>query len=192
MIPVSVPDEAWFTSDADARRLLESLRWNGGQTVCPHCGYSGTCYRLGRRRKPESSLSRYKCASCHRSFTVTVNTLFADTNIPLSQWLRAVWLLCQRPQGYTPGELHEQLAVSYKTAWKILQRIRYAAGQKPLVSRRPGAGRQKMRRGAVSLYPVPLETVLAGLLRIVPERKHPDALEWAVQKLESKRNQGSD
>lgn len=80
----------------------------------------------------------WKCAGCREQFTVTVGTIFADSHIPLNKWLLAVHLLCASKKGMSAHQLHRMLRVSYKSAWFMARRIRYAMTQEPLSSKPTG------------------------------------------------------
>lgn len=113
----------------EARKHLEGLRWPTGP-VCPHCG-SITVYPL--KAKPESKRpvrkGVYKCKDCRKQFTVTVGTLFEGSHVPLNKWLMAVSLMCSSKKGISSHQLHRMLGVTYKTAWFMSHRIRYAMQQ---------------------------------------------------------------
>ncbi len=115
-----------------AREHLERLRWPNGP-ACPHCG-SVTVYVL--KPKPESKRpvrkGVYKCKDCRKQFTVTVGTLFEGSHIPLNKWLMAVSLMCSSKKGISAHQLHRMLGVTYKTAWFMAHRVRYAM-QQPLL-----------------------------------------------------------
>lgn len=124
-------------SDADkARELLESLRWPNGP-VCPHCANDGkakSIYALtpksGSKRPARKGL--YKCGACRKQFTVTVGTIFEDSHIPISKWLMAIFILCSSKKGMSAHQLHRMLKITYKTAWFMAHRIRFAMGEGPL------------------------------------------------------------
>ena len=44
---------------------------------------------------------RYKCASkvCYKRFTVTVGTIMEASNIPVSKWLTAIYLVTAHKRG---------------------------------------------------------------------------------------------
>jgi transposase-like protein len=124
-------------SDNDrARELLESLRWPNGP-ICPHCandGKSKSIYTI--IPKPESKRPArkglYKCGACRKQFTVTVGTIFEDSHIPIGKWLMAIFLLCSSKKGMSAHQLHRMLDITYKTAWFMAHRIRFAMGEGPL------------------------------------------------------------
>src|SRR5438132_2379463 len=117
-----------FGTDEAAREYLESIRWPNGP-VCPHCGESERkAYRLnvkGTKRR------LWKCAACRKQFTVMVGTIFEDSHIPLNKWLLAFYLLCSSKKGMSAHQLHRMLGVTYKSAWFMAHRIRYAMEQPP-------------------------------------------------------------
>ena len=162
-----------------ARAWLESLRWPRGP-VCPHCRTGQSATRI--ERGPDSSVrpGLWRCGHCGKQFTVTVNTLFQDSRLPLHLWLRAIERLCLSPEGVTARELHLELAISYKTAWKLLDRIRYVLNRPRPRGRRGGVARPE------SLHPWKLQGAVARFLKLPPPRKHPDRLERAVSLREQK------
>src|SRR5258708_1898778 len=142
-----------FHSPDSAREYLERLRWPDGP-ICPHCGVEGEAYKLTpkakepvtepqspvelqkRVRKPRRGL--WKCAGCRMQFTVTVGTIFEDSHIPLNKWLLAFHLVCASKKGMSAHQLHRMLGVTYKSAWFMAHRIRYAMSQEPLASKLSG------------------------------------------------------
>ncbi len=154
-----------YNNDDSARKLLEKLRWHDG-VICPHCG-SDKAYKL--QGKPNSNRpvrkGVWKCKACRRQFTVTVGTIFEDSHIPLHKWLLAINLLCSSKKGFSAHQLHRTLKVTYKSAWFMAHRIRYAMGQPPLVDKLQGIveadetyiggkARGKRGRGAENKVPV--------------------------------------
>src|SRR6266540_7191628 len=121
--------------DADsAAEYLESLRWPDGP-VCPHCGESE---RKAYRLKTKTARRLWKCAACRKQFTVTVGTIFEDSHIPLNKWLWAFYLLCSSKKGMSAHQLHRMLGITYKSAWFMAHRIRYAMGQPSFTTRLSG------------------------------------------------------
>jgi transposase-like protein len=127
-----------FSDETAARELLETMRWPNG-AACPKCGGADP-YRL--TAKPGSTRpvrpGVWKCRACRAQFTVTVGTIFEDSHVPLSKWLLAVHLLCASKKGMSAHQLHRMLGVTYKTAWFMAHRLRYAMSQEPLASKLRG------------------------------------------------------
>jgi len=126
-----------MTEDA-AREVIEKMRWPNGP-VCPHCGAT-KIYTL----KPKPTSTRpvrkgvYKCAKCRRQFTVTVKTVFEDSHIQLRVWLSAISLICCSKKGISALQLQRMLGISYRSAWFMAHRVRYAMSQPPLKEKLKG------------------------------------------------------
>src|SRR5262245_3354653 len=81
-------------SEADARRMLERLRWPDGKPACPHCGTVGEAKRMKSGDETEHRLREgvLNCRACRKPFTVTVGTIFEGSHIPLNLWLYGFYL----------------------------------------------------------------------------------------------------
>lgn len=108
-----------FSSDDVCRHYLESMRW-GGIPVCPKCSHRES-YKLGDGKT-------YKCKNkeCNKKFTVTVGTVFENTNIPLHTWFAALYIATAHKKGISSVQLSKDLGITQKTAWFMLHRIRKA------------------------------------------------------------------
>jgi transposase-like protein len=130
----NISDLAKYFSDEDAaRELLEEMRWGKNGAVCPHCGGADP-YKLTPKAtsKKPGRKGLYKCKACRKQFTVTVKTVFEDSRIPISKWLLALHLLASSKKGISAHQLHRNLGISYKAAWFMAHRLRYAMGNGPL------------------------------------------------------------
>ena len=110
-------------SEEDCRLFLENIRWHG-VPVCPHCGSkSEEHYKL-----TNGGVFRglYKCKDCRERFTVTVGTMFEGSHIPLQKWFIAIYVFLAHKKGISSTQLHKDIAVTQKTAWFMLSRIRYS------------------------------------------------------------------
>jgi transposase-like protein len=116
-----------FSDESKCRAYLEALRWPNGVT-CPHCK-ADKVYRLVKR-------DQFLCASCEYQFSVTVDTIFHDTHLPLVTWFLAAILLCEAKKGMSACQIQRSLGIkTYKTAWYLCHRIRAAMTQvdKPML-----------------------------------------------------------
>lgn len=107
-----------FSSDERCRELLERLKWPNGPE-CPRCK-SPDVVRLAKNAK------LLWCKECEYQFTVTANTIFHDSHLPLIKWLAATFLICEARKGMSANQLKRTLGISYKTAWYLCHRIRAA------------------------------------------------------------------
>lgn len=133
--------EPHFTDEDKAREYLEAMRWPDGP-VCPKCGLVGEAYRIVRKEKTKEQVIEmlrarkrirkaqkglWKCKGCRKQFTVTVDTIFSDSHIPLHKWLLAIHLLTSSKKGMSAHQLMRNLDIKqYKSAWFMAHRIRYA------------------------------------------------------------------
>lgn len=110
-------------SDAEkAREYLEAQRWPDGP-ICPHCKTENNATKLaGKSTRP----GVYKCKSCEKPFSVTVNTVFERSKIPLNKWLAATYLMTSSKKGMSAHQIHRMIGVTYKSAWFMCHRIREA------------------------------------------------------------------
>jgi transposase-like protein len=122
-----------FPDEKTAREFLETIRWPGGP-VCPHCG-GVDVYKLTPKTgsKQPGRKGLYKCKYCRRQFTVTVGTVFESSHIAVDKWLIAIYLMCSSKKGVSAHQIHRMLGLTYKTAWFMCHRIRYAMDQPPLL-----------------------------------------------------------
>jgi len=132
------PNKAIYLNEDAAREYLEQKRWPNG-TVCPHCGAIGA-YKLQPKVSSKKPVRQgvWKCKSCRKQFTVRVGTIFEDSHIPLYQWLSAIQFLCASKKGMSAHQLHRMLNITYKSAWFMAHRIRYAMTQPPVVDKLQG------------------------------------------------------
>jgi transposase-like protein len=124
-------DTPYFTDKNKAREYLERVRWPNG-AVCPHCGSTEKHYPIKGKEGSKKPVREgvWKCKSCRKQFSVTVGTVFADSHIPLNKWLLATFLICSSKKGMSSHQLHRMLKITYKTAWFMNHRIRYALDNK--------------------------------------------------------------
>lgn len=129
-----------FTDEEKAREFFEKQRWPEGP-VCPHCGEINNAYKLAGKTTRKGL---YKCAGCREKFTVTMRSIFEDSHIPLHKWFFAIHLMCASKKGMSAYQFHRMTEtfygkkVSYRTAWFMFHRIRFAMTQHPMVEKLSG------------------------------------------------------
>ena len=122
----SVLDAKHFKDEAAAFKWVEARVWPAGR-VCPHCG---TVDNSGALRGKSTRIGVYKCYDCRKPFTVKVGTIFEDSHIPIGKWLMAIFLLCSSKKGMSAHQIHRMLKITYRSAWFMMHRLRYAMGEK--------------------------------------------------------------
>ena len=95
---------------------LQNMRWNGTPT-CPYCDSTKCC---------SISNNRYHCNSCNTSFSVTVQTLFHQTRIPLSVWFQAISIIVSSTNYVSSRNLALQIGVNKHTGYRIIQKVNKA------------------------------------------------------------------
>ena len=106
-----------FADEDKCREFLIQQRWNG-KPRCPKCDTENP-YTIENGK-------RFKCSNnkCYAKFTVTVGTVFHASNISLSTWFPAMYLIISHKKGISSVQLAKDLGVTQKTAWFMLHRIR--------------------------------------------------------------------
>ena len=127
-----------FADETKAFEVIESIIWPNGP-VCPHCGGSDRITKVKANPEKRVRHGLYRCGPCKRQFTVKVGSIFEDSNIPMSKWLMAIWMMCSSKKGVSANQLSRQLQISYKAAWFMCHRVRLAMTKEPLASKL-GAG----------------------------------------------------
>lgn len=123
-----------FQNEDAARTYLEKLLWPDGPT-CPHCGVLEEATKLDREEGSDTHGRKglYQCNGCRKQFTVTVGTIFEDSKIALHKWLLAFHLMCSSKKGISALQLQRELELgSYRSAWFMCHRIRWAMTQSPM------------------------------------------------------------
>jgi transposase-like protein len=106
-----------FGTEEQCQTFLFKNRWANGIT-CHKCGEIDVkVYKLAS--------GRYKCASCRNTFTVRSGSVFEDSPVPLQKWFLAIYLCGSFKKGISSIQLSKYIGVTQKTAWFMLQRIRY-------------------------------------------------------------------
>ena len=103
-----------YGTEEQCRQSFFEWKWPTG-FICPECGSHSFCTLKTR--------NLYQCNHCHHQTSLTSGTIFASTNLPLTQWFLAIHLITQSKTGLSALELKRQIGVSYNTAWSMKQKI---------------------------------------------------------------------
>ena len=109
-----------FGTERECRDVLAELRWPNG-VACTRCGGMEYAY--------DSERYVYDCYSCSYQFSVLAGTIFHDTKLPLRKWFMATLLMVEAKKGMSANQMKRVLGVSYKTAWYLCHRIRFAMAE---------------------------------------------------------------
>ena len=98
--------------------LVQTLYPNG--IYCPKCGKVTKHYR-------DKARPSYTCEFCGRHEHPMVDTIFQDSATSLKLWFYAMYLMASTRCGISAKQLERELGVTYKTAWRMFNRIRSLA-----------------------------------------------------------------
>ena len=105
-------------SDEDAmEKMFTESRWPNGVT-CPQCNSRNIQEGTTRRATP------FRCRDCRKDFSVKTGTVMQNSNLPLSKWALAAYLMTTNLKGISSMKLHRDLGVTQKAAWHLAHRIR--------------------------------------------------------------------
>lgn len=112
-----------YGTESKCYRALYKSRWPHG-FECPTCG--------GHRRSRFRRESRvyYQCRKCRHQTTLTSGTLFQGTQLPLTTWMLALYLLTSTKTNLSALELQRHLGVNYKAAWRIKHKVMQAMAER--------------------------------------------------------------
>lgn len=114
-------------SEAAARDLFKQIRWSEshGQPVCPHCDCA-EYYSIER-----DAGQRWRCAKCHKDYSVLTGTPVAHKKVPFKTVLLAIASLVETNGDATASQVREACGLNSKSVFSLKQRImaaREAAG----------------------------------------------------------------
>jgi transposase-like protein len=144
-----------YGTNSRCEEALAKLRWPNG-FVCPKCEHDKFCVLSVKRY--------YQCNSCHKQTSVTSGTIFHSTNLPLTKWFLAIYLMTQSKNGISQLELARQVGVSSNTGatmyHKIAQVMMEREDDNPLsgdieIDDAYWGGKKKGKRGRGSANKVP-------------------------------------
>lgn len=105
-----------FNTEEKCVKYLEDIIWKNGRK-CPHCGNT---------KIYDCANNKHKCSKCRNVFSIKVGTIFEDSKIPLQKWFIAIYLLTTHKKGISSLQLSKDLGITQKSAWFMLQRLRFA------------------------------------------------------------------
>ena len=113
-------------SEAQSRAVVEKLRWPTG-VVCPLRGGTEGEWLRTRPKIP--------CRACRHQVSLTAGTVFHATELPLTSWFLAMWLIATAKNGISSVELGRRLGIKQTNAWALKQKLIH------LMAERDGAKR---------------------------------------------------
>ena len=108
-----------FTDESAVETMFIDARWPHG-VACPMCGDMEVTEKANRKPMP------FWCPSCRKHFSVKTNTVMHGSNLPLSKWALASYLMSTSLKGVSSMKLHRDLGITQKSAWHLAHRVRKA------------------------------------------------------------------
>ena len=90
---------------------------DGHTTHCPKCDKERRFHRVKSRPS-------YSCDHCGQHIHPTAGTIFHKSSTSLHLWFYAMYLMTSTRCGLSAKQLERELGVTYKTAWRMFNRIR--------------------------------------------------------------------
>ncbi|WP_411725272.1 IS1595 family transposase [Methyloglobulus sp.] len=121
---LSMPDFiGQYGTEAQCEAALTQVRWPEGFR-CPGCGHGGHCVLHNKGRKT------FQCNACHRQTSLIAGTLCQGTNLPLTTWFLAIYLVSQAKTGLSALALKRYLGVGYPSAWLMRHKLMQAMAER--------------------------------------------------------------
>jgi transposase len=163
-----------FPDDDACLEHLFKVRF-GADHECTRCGETGKWKKLAK-------MPAYTC-QCGNHIHPMVGTPFHKSHTPLQKWFYAMYLFTTTRHGVPAKELQRQLAVNYKTAWRMGHELRkylgLVDGDTPISGHIEAdeaylGGRRKARKGK---SPLTNKVIVVGMVerggslitRVVPD-----------------------
>ena len=108
-----------FPDDATAERWFVKTRWPNG-IACHYCGSLNV--QVGCQHKTMPFRCREK--QCAKRFSVRTGTVMQSSKLGFQDWAIAIYLLSTNLKGISSMKLHRELAITQKSAWHLLHRLR--------------------------------------------------------------------
>jgi transposase len=155
-----------YPDDAACLEHLWRSRYSedGEHADCPRCERE----RVFKRYETKQGRQSWTCTGCGHHVHPTAGTIFHGSSTSLHLWFFAMYLMASTRCGISAKELEREIGVSYRTAWRMLNKIRnqlMAQDAEPL-------------SGEVELD----ETLVGGKPRKGEGVTHENARKWSLEK----------
>jgi len=115
-----------FPTELSVIEYFIGVRYPDGVT-CPHCG--AVKYKIYREPKYPKI---FNCKNCFNTFSIFKDTIFEKSDTDLRKWFYAIHLMLNSKKGISGYQLQREIKVTYKTAWRMLKKIREAMSNEDL------------------------------------------------------------
>lgn len=105
-----------YGTEEQCRERLFKARWPDGYK-CPKCGY--TNYYV------VSTRGLYQCCNCRYQCSITSDTIFACSKLPLRTWFLGIFFITQSKEGISALNLRRLLGISVNAAMKMKHKLQH-------------------------------------------------------------------
>lgn len=105
-----------FPDEDSCLEWLRDYLWPAGIS-CKNCQRVTKHYRVATRPS-------YSCEFCGNHVHPMAGTIYEKSTTPLRLWFHAIFLLSSTRCGISAKQLEREIGVTYKTAWRMFDRIR--------------------------------------------------------------------
>src|SRR3954447_14996043 len=111
-----------FPDDATCLEWLWREKWSedGTHADCPKCERRRAFKRYATTQRRQS----WTCTGCGHHVHPTAGTIFHKSSTSLHLWFYAMYLMTSTKCGVSARTLEREIGVNYKTAWRMLNKIR--------------------------------------------------------------------
>ncbi|WP_419176478.1 transposase [Desulfosediminicola sp.] len=105
-----------YGKEEQCRDKLFKTRWPMN-FMCPRCGHAK--YYL------VSTINLYKCRGCRYQCSLTNDTIFASSKIPLTSWFLGILFITQSKEGISALKFRRSLGISVYAAMKMKHKLQH-------------------------------------------------------------------
>lgn len=103
-----------------AHAIFQFYRWGSlEKQTCPRC-------RATDKHLPRARHKQWRCRRCGHDFSLKSGSLFDGTKLPLWAIVKGVYLFVTNSKGRSAIEMSHKLNISYRAAYLLLHKIRWA------------------------------------------------------------------
>ena len=111
-----------FPNDAACLEYLwrERHSEDGEHAHCPKCDRTRSFKRYDTKQRRQS----WTCTGCGHHIHPTAGTIFEKSSRPLTDWFYVMYLVSSSRCGVAAKQVERELGCNYKTAWRMLNKVR--------------------------------------------------------------------
>src|SRR5436190_9012178 len=87
---------------------------------CPKCDQTRSFKRYATKQRRQS----WTCTGCGHHIHPTAGTIFEKSSRPLTDWFYVMYLVSSSRCGVAAKQVERELGCNYKTAWRMLNKVR--------------------------------------------------------------------